>query len=434
MKNRITRRDMLRSTAVAGAGITILGSHVLARGEDSPNEKLNIAHIGVGGQGGHQVNGLASQNIVAMCDVDEARAGKNLAKFEGAKIYKDYRVMFDEVGDQLDAFTVNTPDHAHFHPAIMGLRMGKHLYCEKPLAHSVGECRVLIDEARKQGVATQLGVQRHTIPNMHRVVELIQTGAIGPVTEVYTWQGGSRGMPDMPTEFPKVPSTLDWDLWLGPAKQRPYSPAYCPYNWRFWADFGTGEAGNWGCHQLDIPYWALDLKHPTAVLKVEGPPVDPEGRTSKSLAVTFQFPARGDQPPLTLEWSHTSKGPAALEKYGLPNIGSGTLFVGEKGMLMTTFSNHTLYPEADFKDFEYPTEYIPASPGFHKEFINACKGGEPATCNFEYAGPMAETVILANTAYQLGKPFEWDSENLVAVGVPEAAEKIRPEFFNGYEW
>ncbi len=432
MTHLMNRRSMLKRSAAAGAGAMVLTNGILARGQ-SPNEKLNIACIGIGGRGSANVNGVKRENLVALCDVDKNRGGKMFEANPKAKQYTDFRKMLDELDSQLDAVVVSTPDHTHYHPAIMALRMGKHLYCEKPLAHSVAECRFITDEAKKQGVATQLGAQRHAMSNMHRVVELIKSGAIGQVTECHAWIGGSRGMPSMPSEFPEVPDHLDWDLWLGPAEYRQYSPAYCPYKWRFWWDFGTGETGNWGCHVLDIPYWALDLKYPTAV-KASGPELDPE-RTPKSMHVEYTYPARGDQPGLPLHWYHTTK-PPCIEEYGIEAKppGTGVLFVGSKGMLMTSFGNHVLLPEDKFADFEYPEPFIPDSPGFHKEWILAAKGGEPATCNFDYSGPMAESVILGNTCYQLGKNFAWDAENLKAVGVPEAEALIHPTFRKGWEW
>ena len=438
MKKQITRRDMLRSTALAGAGLMIVGSGGLVRGQDSPNEKINVACIGIGGRGSANVGGVSGTgkvNMVAPCDCDDSRAGGAYKKFPSAKKYYDYHKMYDEMEDQIDAVVVSTPDHTHYDPSIRALRMGKHLYCEKPMAHSVGEARGMIDEAKKQGVVTQLGVQRHTLSNMHRVVELIKSGEIGDVTECYTWVGGSRGMPSMPTEFPPVPEGLDWDAWIGPAKMRPYTPALCPYNWRFWWDFGTGEAGNWGCHLLDIPFWALDLKYPTRVSAVEGEPADPQ-RTPKQMSITFEFPARGAMPAMKQHWMHSTTGPALLAEKGLPHYGSGSLFIGTKGMLVTDFDKHVLAPEDKYKDFEYPEQSIPNSPGFYKEWTNAILGlsKEPPTCNFEYSGPLAETVLLGNVAYRVGKPFDWDAEKLVAVGVPEAEQYIRPEFYNGYKW
>lgn len=436
---------MLKSTAVLGAGAMFLQSGLLAHGQ-SPNEKLNIAVIGIGGQGKYSIDNLQKENIVALCDVDDVRAGNAYERFPSAKKYLDFRKMFDEMEKEIDAVVVATPDHTHYHPAMAAIGLKKHIYCEKPLAHSPAECRLITEAARKAGVASQIGAQRHAIPNMHRVTELIQSGAIGTVSEVYAWVGGDRGMPSLPTNFPAVPSTLDWDLWLGPAKQRPYSPDYCPYNWRFFRDFGTGETGNWACHVLDIPYAALNLEYPNHV-SATGPQVD-EVRTPKSMHCTFKFSARGKLPAVTLHWLHEKTLPF-MQKYNLKSryvdtltkkefgfpAGQGALFLGEKGMLLAGFSNHVLLPVDAYENFKYPEKFVPDSPGFHNEWVIACKGGEKATCNFDYSGPMTETAILGNAAFFAGhKSFEYDAKNMVAVDCPEMEPHIKPEFYNGWKY
>ena len=234
----------------------------------------------------------------------------------------------------------------------------------------------------------------------------------------------------MPTEFPAVPSHLKWDLWLGPAKARPYSPGFAPYDWRFWWEYGTGETGNWGCHILDIPYWALGLRYPTRV-SGKGPEVDAE-RTPKAMATRFEFPSRGDRGPVVLNWYHAKNGPPILKELGLPSSGNN-LFIGTQGMLLCDFGKRKLYPEEKFADFRAPAQTIPDSPGFHKEWILACKGGEQATCDFSYSGPMAETVLLGNLAYRVGGDFQWDAKNLKAIGCPETEGHIRPEYRKGWE-
>jgi len=332
MSGRITRRALLRKTAVGGVGLWLGGGGRKVRAA-SPNEKLNVAFIGIGGQGGSNLGGIAKErrlaSVVALCDVDDVRAGKAYERFPKAKKYCDYRRMLDEMDKQIDAVVVSTPDHTHFHPSMMAMQMGKHLYCEKPMGHAVSEVRAMTELAAQKKLATQLGVQRHVIPNLHRAIELVQSGAIGEVRECWSWKGGDRGMPEVPTEFPPVPSHLKWDLWLGPAADRPYSPAYVPYKWRFWWDFGTGETGNWGCHILDIPFWALGLEHPTKVAG-SGPPVDKQ-RTPKSMTTRFEFPARGNQPPVTLHWCHTKEALPVFAKHGVPRSGN-TLFFGSEGI------------------------------------------------------------------------------------------------------
>lgn len=431
MSRPLHRRDALRTTAALATGFW-LGSSASGRADSSPNEKLNIACIGVGGRGSANLGGVKSQNIVALCDVDRERGAKAFQQFPQAKSYWDFRKMLDEMDKQIDAVVVSTPDHTHFHPAMMAMEMGKHLYCEKPMAHSVWEARQMTELAKTKGLATQLGVQRHTIGNVHRVVEAIQAGVIGQVTDVYSWIGGTRGMPAVPTDRPEVPSHLNWDLWLGPAEERPYHPTYCPYGWRFWWDFGTGETGNWGCHILDIPFWALDLKYPTHV-EGSGPPVDPE-RSPKSMTTRFTFPAKAGRGPVTLHWSHSAKGPDILRERKLPGGGNNTLFVGTEGMLLCGFGKHKLYPEEKFADYRAPAKSIPDSPGFHNEWIAACKGGEAATCDFAYSGPLAETVLLGNVAYRASGKFQWDAETLTVTGSDAAAALIRKPFRKGWEW
>ena len=235
-----TRRDFLKSTGAVAGGYW-LGTSIEDVSAWSANEKLNIACIGVGGRGAANVGGVSSQNIVAMCDVDESKAGKRFQEFNQASKFKDYRVMFDKLGKQIDAVVISTPDHTHFHPARQAMLEGKHVYCEKPLAHSAWEIRQLTRIAEKMDVATQLGNQRHANAGMARAVEAVQSGMIGDISEVYCAVGGSRGMPSMPKEFPSIPSHLDWELWQGPVAHRKYAPDYVPYKWRFWWDYGTGE-------------------------------------------------------------------------------------------------------------------------------------------------------------------------------------------------
>jgi predicted dehydrogenase len=424
------RRHMLKTTAAVGAGFW-LGTQAVGRGDDSPNEKLNIACIGIGGRGAANLGGVSGENIVALCDVDDQRAGKAYEKHPQAKKYTDFRRLLDEMEKQIDAVVISTPDHTHFHPAMMAMRMGKHVYCEKPMAHNVWEVREMTRFAAEQELATQLGAQRHAMENMHRVVELVQAGAIGQVTEVHSWIGGSRGMPEIPTETPPVPAHLDWELWIGPAAMRPYHPSICPYGWRFWWDYGTGETGNWGCHILDIPFWALGLKYPTRV-EGSGPPVHPV-TTPKSLSTRFEFPAAGDRGPVTLHWYHAAGGPDILRELNLPESGNNTLFIGTEGKLLCGFGRRKLYPEDKFADYQPPTETIPDSPGFYKEWIMACKGGIPATCNFDYTGPMAETVLLGNVAYRAQGAFDWDADKLQVVGNQRAAELIREPYRKGWE-
>ena len=430
MDRQTTRRDFVKTTAAIGAGYWVSGA-AMAADSPSPNEKLNVAVIGVGGRGSANLSGVSKENVVALCDVDDNRAGKAYDKFPKAKKYYDFRRMLEEMEREIDAVVISTPDHTHFHPAMMAMRMGKHCYCEKPMAHSVWEVREMTKLAAEKKLATQLGAQRHALENMHRVVELVQAGAIGDVGEVHSWIGGSRGMPKVPTDFPTVPSHLKWDLWLGPASNRKYSPAYCPYNWRFWWDFGTGETGNWGCHILDIPFWALGLTYPTRV-DASGPTIH-EQTTPKAMTTRFDFPAVGKRPAVVLHWYHAKDGPPILKEKGVSGKGANTLFIGSEGMLICGFGSRKLLPEDKFSDYQPPDPTIPKSPGFHREWINACKGSPPATCHFDYTGPLTETVLLGNAAYRAGGGFTWNAADLTAEGNENAAQFIRPPFREGWE-
>ncbi|MBV10004.1 MAG: NADH-dependent dehydrogenase [Rubinisphaera sp.] len=428
MNTKMNRRDAIKATAAISAGL-YLGTQTQSNFANSANEKINIACIGVGGRGFSNVNGCSKENLVAFCDVDENRAGKAYEKFPGVPQFSDFRKMFDEMENEIDAVVVSTPDHTHFHPSMWALLRDKHLYCEKPLAHNVWETRTITDTARERVLATQLGAQRHAKQNMRRVVEEIQAGVIGDVLEVYSWVGSSRGMPSPITSSQPVPDTLDWNLWLGPTTaERGYTDKLCPYEWRFWWDYGTGETGNWGCHILDIPFWALDLKYPTQV-EASGPEVDPE-RTPKSMTTQFEFPANEKRPAVTLHWSQGKPEFAEKKKYDVKGL--NTIFVGTKGNLACGFDNRKLFPADQFEDYKAPEKTIPDSPGFYQEWFNAIRGGEPASCNFDYTGPLSETVMLGNVAYR-GGGFVWDSQTLKTVGNEQAQQLIREDYRKGWD-
>lgn len=432
MTHTLNRRDLLKTTAAAGVGIW-LGTPSSPVHANSANEKLNIALIGIGGRGADNLKGIEGekQNIVALCDVDDERAGDAYTRFPKAKKFYDYRVMFDKMEKQIDAVVVSTPDHSHFHPAMAALTRGKHLYCEKPMGHSVWETRELTNLAAERKVATQLGVQRHANTAIREAVQIIWSGVIGDVSEIHTWVDGDRGLPPLPQDTPAVPSTLKWDLWLGPVAERPYHPSICPYGWRFWWDFGTGETGNMGCHILDIPFWALDLKSPTRVDVVPGP-VDDE-RTPTHMTVQYQFPSSGKRPAVTMHWYHTEIAPPIIAEKGFDPKGMNNLFIGSKGMLLCGFDKWKLYPEPDFAKFKTPMLTMPPSPGFYREWIDACKGGDRASCHFDYSGPLTETVLLGNVAYRAGGGFDWDAETLTATGNDNAARFLKPEFKSGWD-
>jgi len=318
------------------------------------------------------------------------------------------------------------------------MKMGKHCYCEKPLTHSVYEARVMAELANEKKLVTQMGTQIHAGANYRRVVELVQTGAIGSVAEVHVWMGANlngpavptdRSQPQLPTETPDVPADLDWDLWLGPAAYRPYSPAYAPFQWRYWWNFANGQLGDFFCHFCDLAFWALKLRHPTTV-EAEGP-LHPES-TAKWTIAKQQYPARGELPPVTLTWYNGGPYPAFMQERKIPAWNSAVLFVGSKGMLVADYNRHQLLPEEKFVDFQRPAPFIPDSIGHHEEWIAACKTGGPTTCNFDYSGALTEAALLCNVALRAGEKLTWDAKALKAVNCAKADAFIRREYRKGW--
>jgi predicted dehydrogenase len=386
---------------------------------------LHVGVIGVAGQGEYNWKQLdkAGAEIVALCDVDEKRTGPVRERFPAAKFYTDFRELIDQKG--LDAVLVATPDHTHAMATLAALRAGLHVYCEKPLTHTIEEARLVAETAAKQKRVTQMGTQIHAEDNYRRVVELVQSGAIGAVKEVHVWCAKSWGGGERPKEKPAIPEGLNYNLWLGPAPERPYHPTYIPFHWRRWWDFGGGTLADMACHHMDLSFWALKLRHPTKVMAWGAPP-HPE-TAAVSLIVHYEFPARGDMPPVRLSWYDGGMRPYQFAEGKLPPWGDGTLFVGEKGMLIADYSNRRLLPEKQFKDFEPPKPFVANSIGHHKEWIEACKNGGTTTCNFDYSGALTETVLLGNVAYRCGKPLTWDAANLKA-DHKEAEKFLRKEY------
>ncbi len=437
MQRKMTRRDFLRNTAGSVSGLIIL-SHSRSVRSAPANEKLNIAGIGVGGRGAADINGVASENIIALCDTDEKRSAQTFQRFPKAKRYKDFRKMFDELHSQIDAVVIGTPDHTHAPAGMTAMKLGKHCYCEKPLTHDVYEARMMATIAREKNLVTQMGTQIHAGGNYRRVVELIWKGAIGAVREVHVWLGAKfsgppkptdMSQPDAPTEFYPVPETLDWDLWLGPASYRPYNPTYAPFGWRYWWNFANGQLGDFFCHYCDLAFWALKLRHPISVA-AEGP-VHPES-TARWTIARQEYPARGDLPPVSLTWYNGGGYPAMVKEKKIPQWGNAVLFIGSKGMLIADYGKHKLLPEEKFADFQRPEPFIPDSIGHHREWIEACKTGGPTTCNFDYSGALTEAALLCNVALRTGKKLTWDARTLKAVGCPEADKFIRRKYRAGW--
>jgi predicted dehydrogenase len=441
MEKTMNRRNFLVSTAGAAA-FTIVPRQVLGGPRHTaPSEKLNMAGIGVGGKGAGDIGGVSSENIVALCDVDEKQAGETFEKYPRAKKYHDFRKMLEKE-KSIDAVVVATPDHVHAVASMMAIKMGKHVYCEKPLTHSVYEARMLTEAAREHKVATQMGNQGHSSEGIRLICEWIWGGAIGAVREVHAWTdrpGGrwAQGI-DRPERASAIPSTLKWDLWLGPAPHRPYvgNKTYCPFVWRGWWDFGTGALGDMACHIIDPVFWALKLSHPTSVRAITTE-VNSETAPLSSI-VEYEFPARGEMPGVKLTWYDGGlmpPRPAELEEGRRMGSGNGgVLFVGEKGKLMCGCyaKNPRLIPETRMQQFQRPAKTIPRVEGHHQDWIRACKGGKPASSNFDYSGPLTEVVLLGNVAIRSGKGLEWDGENMRVTNIPGANEYVRREYRSGW--
>lgn len=433
-KKSINRRQFLGSVAAGAAAFTIVPRHVLGgSGYTPPSEKLNIAGIGVGGRGRKDIEGISSENIVALCDVDEERAAETFKKYPQAKRYRDFRRMLEKEKN-IDAVMVATPDHVHAAASMMAIKMGKGVYCEKPLTYSVYEARELAKAAREYKVATQMGNQGQASEETRLLCEWIWDGAIGPVREVHIWNNRPtwpQGI-DRPKERPPVPSGLDWDLWLGPAPKRPYHPCYLPFKWRGWLDFGTGALGDMGCHKFDPIFRALKLGHPTSV-EACGSVYDTKRSDEtypRASIVRYQFPAREDMPAVKLTWYDGGLKPARPEELEAERqMGkSGAIYVGDKGKML----DGRLIPESKMKEYERPPKTLPRSIGHHKEWIEACKGGQAAGSNFDFAHLVAEVVLLGNIALRTGEKLYWDGPNMKVTNVPEANEYIHRQYRQGW--
>jgi predicted dehydrogenase len=447
MNRRTNRRDFLKQSTLAGVGFWVAGG--LARADSkSPNDKINIACIGVGGKG-HSDTEQAAQfgNIVALCDIDDNTLNSMAAKFPEARKYNDFRKMLDEMGKQIDAVTVSTPDHTHAPASLMAMRMKKHVYCQKPLTHDVREARLMREVANQMGVATQMGNQGTASNGLRRAVEIIRAGVIGPVREVHVWTNRPI-WPQAPQVVARPPASpapkhVHWDLFLGPAPERPYAKGYHPFAWRGWWDFGTGALGDMACHTANMPFMALKLGYPTSVVAESGP-INSETYPGWA-RIQLEFPAREDMPPVKLIWYEGKKNgqlvlpPKDLVK-GQAFSGSGSLLVGDKGILFSPNDygeSYKLLPERDFKDYKGPSESLPRNgkddTGMKAEWVAAIKGGPPAMSSFNYAALLTETILLGNVAMRVGKKLEWDGPNMKVTNCPEAEQYIKPEYRKGWK-
>ena len=432
MKTTITRRQFIQRSTLAASTLaipTFVPNRVFGA-----NERLNVAGIGAGGKGAVDIDGCSRENIVAMADVDYVRAQTSFKRFDKATRYNDFRQMFEKEAKNIDAVTVSTPDHTHAVAAAMAIKMGKHVYCQKPLTHTVSEARILTKLARQHNVATQMGNQGHSNPDSRRLVELIQAGVLGEVKEAHVWTNRPvwpQGI-DRPKEKPPVPDTLDWDLWLGTAPERPYHSAYVPFKWRGWWDFGTGALGDMGCHNQDLAYWALELRDPLTV-KAKHSGVNNETAPKWSI-VTYQFPKTKNRGPVKLTWYDGGKkpDPALVKEKTLP--ANGSIIIGSKDTLYVPmyWGPGQFLSGAKSEDFKNVAEFLPKPKDFgshhYQEWIDACKGGKPAYSNFDYAGPMTESVLLANVALRSEGKIEWDAKKMRITNLPEANKYVTHKY------
>jgi len=428
----ISRREFLGSAA-AVAAFTIVPRHVLGGpGNTPPSEKLNVACIGIGGMGGSDSGQMGTETVVALCDVDWKHGAGTFKRYPNAKKYRDFRRMLEKEKG-IEAVTVSTPDHTHAVAAMMAIKMGKHVYCQKPLAHDLYEVRKMTEAAREHKVATQMGTQLHAMGYLRQLVEMIKTGVIGKVRRVDIWSGKNWGGGTRPTDTPDVPETLDWDLWLGPAPYRPYHPVYVPGNWRRWWDFGTGTLGDMGCHIIDPAWWALDLKYPTSVEAEPGPFNDQT--YPKKTIVKWEFPARGDQPAVTMRWYDGANRPPRPKELDqerrLP--GQGGLYYGDKGVILAPHGDGArLIPESRMKGFKAPEQLFERGINHWQEWIRACKGGPKPLSNFDYAGPLTEAILFGNVAAKAGAKLEWDGRGFEVTNVGRANKYLRRKYRQGW--
>ncbi len=447
----ISRRQFLGQSAVATAGLMVIPRHVLGGpGQTAPSDLLNIGCVGVGGKGSSDIRSLSTENIVALCDVDDTQTARflkskrntpeQLLMYEKAGKYRDFRVMLEKE-KSIDAITVSTPDHTHAVIAMMAIKMGKHVFVQKPLTHTIKEARLLEEAAIKHNIVSQMGNQGHAGEGARLINEWIWDGAIGDVREAHVWTNRPiwpQGI-DAPKEIPSVPSTLDWNIWLGPAPFRPYHPAYAPFNWRGWWDFGTGVVGDMGAHLMDQPFWALKLGHPTSVQSSS----TKFTRDSYPLAemVTYEFPARENMVPVKLTWYDGGlmpPRPADFEEgRQMGDNSGGVLFVGDKGNIMcgTYGSNPRIVPETNMQAYKRPEKTILRSPGIHEEWIEAIKTNKKSTTDFSYAALLTQVMLLANVAVRAQKDkkiLHWDGEKMEFPNFPEANAFIHKEYRPGW--
>jgi predicted dehydrogenase len=443
-RRAVSRRAFNRG-ALAVAGGAILGAPAFLRGQNL-NSKLNIAMIASGGRASAHLSALRGENIVSLCDVNAKNVADAAAQFPEAKRVSDFRKLFDRPED-FDAVVVSTCEHTHAIATMAALRANKHVYCEKPLTHDVYEARKIREAAAGGKVVTQMGIQMHATDNYRRIVEIIWSGAIGPVTEAHVWVSRAWGLQseeaakrnkdivyvtERPREAMQPPPYLNWDLWLGPAPERPFHEVYFPGpRWYRWWDFGNGTMSDLGSHWNDLPFWALKLKAPLTIeasTENRHPEIAPASMTAK-----YEYAARGaGMPACTLTWYQGEHKPERWKAKEIPQWSDGVLFVGEKGMLLADYGKYRLLPEKDFADYKPPEPTLPRVKGHQKEWVDACKGGPPTLANFEYAGWLTEANHLGNVAFRVGRKLQWDAEHMRATNAPDADQFLRRPYRQGW--
>lgn len=430
MRSSLTRRNFLAASAALTAP-----AFLSARGA---NEKLSVAVVGVANRGGANLAGVAHENVVALCDVDPENAKKAREQFPKAAFFTDYRKMFDAAHKSFDAVVVSTPDHTHALPSCIAMSLKKHVYCEKPMAETVNEVRHMRALAAKYKVVTQMGTQIHAGDNYRRVVEIVRSGVLGDVTHVHVWNGskpvGGKKLAAKPS------ASFDLNLWMGPTtgdffevENNPsgWKFAWPHFHWRWWWQWGGGTLADLGCHYIDLPYWALNLTSPTKATASGKVTYTGDNDTPDVMRVDYEFPAAGARGPVTLTWEHGVAGPDA-GKETFKGFGSAILFTGTKGKLVADYSKYRLLPDEFAKDFKAPEPTIKPSLGHHKEWLAAIQGEGTALCNFEYAGRLAEAVLLGNVAYRAGKSIAWD-HGKGTTGDAKADAFLSREYRTGWE-
>ena len=446
MSHKSTRREFVKQSAALGTAFWVGTPNLFGDEKKSPLERLNVACIGVEGKGSSDTDNQAhwGGTVLGLCDINDDRLRKKGLRYKKAQQFHDYREMLDKLEKDIDIVTVSTPDHSHAPASIMAMKMGKHVYCQKPLTWSCYEARRMREVAAEMGVVTQMGNQGTSENGLREAVEIVKSGGIGDVSEVHIWtnrpvwpQGTGR-----PTETPDIPNHVHWDLFLGPSPERPYHPTYQPFNWRGWLDWGTGALGDMACHTANMAVMAADLFEPTSVEVVESSGIV-ENETFPSYCILkYEFPSRGTMPPCVMYWYDGGKMPSAELMHGKKASKSGSLIVGKKGTLFSPNdygAKFMLLPEDKFADYQKPDQTLPRieAPGSHdqrhvSEFVAAIKGEGKTMSNFDYAGRLTETILLGNVALRVGKRIEWDSKNLKCTNAPEAAPFIAREYREGW--